>query len=217
MHNDRQQIEIRKKVRSNAGSTTIAAALMLYFGFVHLAEPTGTDLFSWAAWILFHTLRIGGITMAILAVWSLIGQPIVMAVDAFASIIIGAIFMLTGLAMFIDGGGMFQPLLYAIFGWTFISAGQNNRSTYSYIRSTLNKNTNENPLTPVYQSRTTTFSNHHHVTSNSATDLTQNIEPSDLEPETMDDLPDNQSPIDTAPDGFLASFANEEQPPRNET
>lgn len=215
MHNDNPQIEIRNKVRRNAGSAAIAAVLMLYFGFKYLQEPTGTDLFSWAAWIFFHTLRIGGITMAILAAWSLIGQPIVMAVDAFVSIIIGVIFMLTGIAMFMDGGGMFQPLLNVVFGWTFISAGRNNWSTYSYIQSTLNKN--ENPLTPLYQSRTTTFINHTHVSSNSATDLTQNIEPSDQDTGTLDDHPDDQPPIETAPDGYLASFANEEQPPRNES
>lgn len=217
MHNDQQQIEILSRVRRNAGSAAIAAALMLYFGFVYLQEPTGTDLFNWAGWIFYHTLRIGGIIMAILAGWSLIGQPIVMAIDALVSVVIGAIFMLTGLAMFVDDGGMFQPLLNVVFGWTFISAGRNNWSTYSCIRSTRKQNTNENPLVPVYQSRTTTFINQHHVSSNATTDLDQNIESSDQDIGTMDDPPDDQPPIETAPDGFLASFANEEQPPRNES
>ena len=215
MHNDNPQIEIRNKVRRNAGTAAIAAVLMMYFGFEYLQEPTGTDLFSWAAWIFFHTLRIGGITIAILAVWSWIGQPIVVAVDAVVSIIIGAIFMLTGLAMFMDGGGMFQPLLNVVFGWTFIAAARNNWSTYTYIRSTLIHYTSS--PTPFNYTQPATFVDHHNVISKPTTDLTQDIEQSDQVTGTLDDHPDNQPPIETAPDGFLASFANEEQPPRNES
>lgn len=118
------------QVRAGAGSAAIAAALLIYFGFVHLLEPTGSDLFSRAAWVFFHTLRIGGVAMAVVAMLALTGHPIVLILDAVVSVAIGLLLPLTGVAMLIDGGGMMQPLINVICGAFFLSAGVRNGRHY---------------------------------------------------------------------------------------
>ena len=103
---------------------------MIYFGFYGLAEPTGTDLFSKANWVFFHTLRIGGIALAVLALWSLSGQRLALIVDAVVSIAIGVLFAATGVAMLVDGGGTLQSVINVMFGWMFVSSGRRNWSDY---------------------------------------------------------------------------------------
>ena len=118
------------RVRQNAGSCGIAAALMIYFGFFSLLEPSGTDLFSRANWAFFHTVRIGGVAMAVLALWSLTGARLSLIVDAVVSIAIGVLLALTGVVMLIDGGGTLQSVLNVMFGWMFVSAGRANWGVY---------------------------------------------------------------------------------------
>ena len=104
---------------------------MIYFGFFYgLTEPSGTDLFSRANWVFFHTLRIGGIAMGVLAVLSMTGNRLVLMIDAVVSIALGVVFALTGAAMLIDGGAPLQPALNVMFGWMFVSAGRRNWSDY---------------------------------------------------------------------------------------
>ena len=123
------------RVRQNAGSAAIAAALMIYFGFFRLLEPSGSDLFQRAGWVFYHTLRIGGIVMGLVGAWSLLGHRPVLLVDAAASIIIGALLILTGAAMGIDGGDLLQTVFMIVFGIMFISAGVRSARTYADLRA----------------------------------------------------------------------------------
>jgi len=113
-------------VRNNAWSTAIAAVLMCLYGFAWLAKPTPTDLFSWCALVLYHTLRLGGVVMAIVTVWSLLGRPAVLAVDAISSTLIGVVFVSTGIGMLVDGGAVFNSVLIVLFGGLFIRSGVQN-------------------------------------------------------------------------------------------
>ena len=122
------------RVRQNAGSAAIAAALMIYFGFFRLLEPSGSDLFQRAGWVFYHTLRIGGIVMGLVGAWSLLGHRPVLLVDAVASVVIGALLILTGAAMGIDGGDLLQTVFMIVFGIMFISAGVRNARTYADLR-----------------------------------------------------------------------------------
>ena len=128
---------VSSRVRRSASSAAIAAALMVYFGFVRLAEPTGDDLFSRAGLAFYHTLRIGGVAMAVIAAASLWGNRHVLIVDAVVSAVIGALFALTGIAMWIDGGGGLQSILNLAFGGMFISAGVRNWRDYFELASAL--------------------------------------------------------------------------------
>jgi len=117
-------------VRSNATSAAIAAACLIYFGFFHLSHPTGNDWFSLGNLILFYSLRIGGVALAVVAAWSLLGHSGVLIVDAAISVPIGLAFIVSGILMLVDGGGTFQSVLILIFGAMFISAGVRNGKLY---------------------------------------------------------------------------------------
>ena len=123
--------DIASRVRQNAGSAAIAAALLIYFGFFRLLEPAGTDLFNRAGWLFYHTLRIGGVAMALVAAGSLIGHPRVLLIDALISTTIGVLLILTGLAMAADGGAMMQTIINVLCGGFFASAGIRNWREYT--------------------------------------------------------------------------------------
>jgi hypothetical protein len=118
------------RVRQAATGTAIGAALMLFFGFVHLARPTGTDLFSHAWLAVYYALRIGGVASAAIAVWLWTGHRPALIVDAVVAVLLGAIFVMCGLAMLFDGGGAFESAIITICGGTFVSSGFRNGRDY---------------------------------------------------------------------------------------
>lgn len=113
----------RSGIRRHAGSALIPALIMLYYGFGQLAEPTVTDWFARCNWLLFQTMRIGGITMTAVAIWLWIGHAPALIADAVVSIAVGIVLMVTGVGMLIDGGGTLQNAMIAGFGLMFTSAG----------------------------------------------------------------------------------------------
>ena len=135
---------VAARVRQNVVPAAIGAAFLLYFGFLHLAEPTGTDLFNRANWVFYQALRLGGLAMAAVALWSMLGQGITLAVDAVIAVVIGGLLILTGLAMAIDGGDMLQTVINVVCGGMFISSGLHNWKDYRF-------------LSPRTASRATTF------------------------------------------------------------
>lgn len=122
--------EIASRVRGNAWSAAIAAALMILFGFYYLGKPTGAGLFPLSALVFYYTLRIGGIAMAAIAVGSFAGFRPVLLVDAVVSVAIGVLFVLTGVGMLVGGGDAFQTILSVVFGGMFFSAGIRNWRDY---------------------------------------------------------------------------------------
>ncbi len=128
------------RVRQNVVSTAIGAAFLLFFGFFQLTEPTGTDLFSRANWVFYYTLRLGGLAMAAVAAWSLLGQFITLAVDAVVTVAIGALLILTGLGMAVDGGAMVQTIINVVCGGMFISSGVRNWKDYRWFSSAKTSN-----------------------------------------------------------------------------
>jgi hypothetical protein len=127
--------DIRRRVRANAAPAAIAAALLGYFGFMWLAEPSGTSLFEQASWVFYHTLRLGGVAMVLLAVASLSGAPLVLLVDGVASLFIGVLLVISGLLMAAGGGVIGQTLINVICGVLFIAAGLRNGSEYFVFRA----------------------------------------------------------------------------------
>ena len=79
---DARRVDAVMRVRQNAAPAAVGAVFLLYFGFFQLAEPTGTGLFDRASWVFYHTLRVGGVAMAVVALWSLAGQAVTLAIDA---------------------------------------------------------------------------------------------------------------------------------------
>ena len=126
-------LNVASRVRGNAGSAGLAAALLIFFGFFYVAKPTGSDLFARSALAFVYALRVGGIAMAGLAVWSLLGHRLVLIVDALVSVTIGVVFGLSGVGMLIGGGDVLQVVLNVVFGGMFISAGLRNGRAYSSL------------------------------------------------------------------------------------
>lgn len=115
-----------QRVRSNFGSAALATAFLIYFGFFRLLEPSTDELFGKASWVFYHTLRIGGIAMALVAGASLTGHRLALAADGAVSLVIGVLLVLTGVGMVLGGGGMMQLLINIVCGGMFIGAGRAN-------------------------------------------------------------------------------------------
>ncbi|MDO8630345.1 MAG: hypothetical protein Q7R41_07615 [Phycisphaerales bacterium] len=118
------------RIRQAGTGTAIGAALLLFFGFVQLARPTGTDLFSHAWLAVYYALRIGGVASAAIAFWLWTGHRPALIADAVLAVLLGAIFVLSGLAMLFDGGGAFQCAIITICGGMFVSSGFRNGRDY---------------------------------------------------------------------------------------
>jgi len=122
------------RVRSQGASAAIGAALLLYFGFVVLAEPERTGLFGWSAWMFFHTLRIGGVATAVAAALLWIGHPVALLFDAVVTLPIGILLIVTGIGMLVDGGGAFQSVINVACGALFISSGLHGGRVFAELR-----------------------------------------------------------------------------------
>lgn len=107
---------------------------MLFFGFAHLAEPSGTDLFGRSWLVLYHTLRIGGLAMATIALWLGTGHLPALLADAVVAILIGAVLILTGAGMLLDGGDALQTIVNVFCGGMFVSSGLRNRREFLEFR-----------------------------------------------------------------------------------
>jgi len=125
-----------KLVRQNAASAALAAACLLFFGFFYLSKPTGTDFFSLGNLVFYYVLRVGGVAMAGISLWSCLGRPIVLMVDAVVSVAIGAMFIVSSVMMLLDGGWLANGLLVIIFGALFISSGIRNGRAYLLLDRT---------------------------------------------------------------------------------
>ncbi len=186
---------------------------MIYFGFFGLLEPTGTDLFSRASWVFFHTLRIGGVAMGILALWSLSGQRPVLMIDAVVSIAIGTVFALTGAAMLIDGGAPLQPALNVVFGWMFVSAGRRNWSDYYALAK--RAEFPEHTARPMTSPPHTPTPPPQPVDDPAAAVVSVPLAIEEIKPATPEPHGPTTPELETepAPGGFLESFADEGPPP----
>ena len=125
--------DVSGRVKTQASSAWIGAAMLLFFGFGYLTEPSGTDLFSKAAWVFYQTLRIGGIAMAAAAAFLTTGHTLALAVDAVVAVTVGLLLIATGAVMFIDGGEALQPLINVICGTGFASSGRRSWAAYTSL------------------------------------------------------------------------------------
>ncbi len=116
--------------RANAGSAAFSAACLIYFGFFRFAIPTVTSLFSLGDAVFNYTLRIGGVAMAGIALWCLIGSSAALLVDGFVSVAVGLLLAFSGVAMLLGGGSAMGQGIYILFGGMFAAAGVRNVRLY---------------------------------------------------------------------------------------
>lgn len=124
--------DIALRVRQNAGSAALAAACLMFFGFLGgFQPPEVTNLFTLGDAVFNYTLRIGGVLMAVVAAASLTGRLFALAADASVSAGIGLLLVLSGICMLAGGGGLaVNYVLYVVFGGLFLSVGVRNGREY---------------------------------------------------------------------------------------
>jgi len=193
------------RVRQNVVPAAIGAAFLLFFGFFQLTEPTGTDLFGRANWVFYYTLRLGGLAMAAVAAWSLLGQSITLAVDAVVTVAIGALLILTGLGMAVDGGAMGQTIINVVCGGMFISSGVRNWRDYRLFSAT---KTSNDPAIPTRD--LDAFDRRPHAS--------PDVRRKSPSPSAREGRVQRKSttPIAPPPEGFLASLAKKPPPPTDD-
>jgi len=140
--------QITSRVRQNTGSAAVAAICLIVFGFFDFFSiPKVTDLFTLGDAAFNYTLRIGGVLMAVIAVWSFSGRVTALLADAMVSAAIGCLLIFSGVAMIIGGGGFSLNYgLYVLFGAMFISAGLRNWRDFSLLKSTQSTPAREGPI-----------------------------------------------------------------------
>ncbi len=221
-----QQAHIAEVVRRNTMSAAIAAALLCYYGYYGLAEPVVTDLFTRSNWLFYHTLRIGGPLMGLLAVGSLSGVIEVFAVDGVVSAVIGVLFVLAGGGMLIDGGGSLNTILIMFFGLMFFGSGRRNWQAYRHLAAggrvaredVFVPPPSSAPCAPAVEPPVAEMTSHPaSVRPTPAEPVPVEpvlpIEPVLERPPPVESAPDEPEP-DTPPGGFLAAMAN--RPPPDE-
>jgi len=129
------QTVFASQARVAAGSTAFAAALLLYFGYSSL-EPARNDLGDWSLWIMFYTLRYGGLACAALTVVLFLGIAAALVVDAIVSSLIGILLILTGIGLAVGGGTMMQAAINVVCGFMFASYGIRTGLQFVEIRKT---------------------------------------------------------------------------------
>ena len=208
-------------VRHSAGSAAIAAVLLCAYGFGMLAAPDPNDLFSWSNWFFFYTLRIGGIAYAMVAVWCLRGRPAALLANGVLSVLVGVMFMLCGVGMFVDGGVSLNSVLITVFGWLFAGAGVRDYREYRHlVRGTRSlsdelhdgrdalQRVRPEPTTPPYRKQVEHLS-----------DKVCDVEQPQSCIETIDhvyEVPssDTSHPSPPSDGGYLAKLAKKDRPPR---
>ena len=220
-------------VRRNTGSAAIAAFLMLAYALGFLTPPDPTDLFTWCNFFFYYTLLIGGTAYALIAVWSWIGHAAALAADGVLSLIVGVLFMITGIGMWSDGGGAFQNALIVVFGWLFSGVGVRNLRTFQYLTSDRAESSvagvarsehamgDPSPDEPIHPSefiagrwRAQRESDQPQLDEREITEAPTPQKPrEDLEPGNQYLPPDDDEPVEAPAGGFLANLARKGRPP----
>ncbi len=139
---------IASRVRQNTVSAAIAAICLIVFGFFDFFSiPKVTDLFTLGDAAFNYTLRIGGVLMAVIAVWSFSGRVTALLADAMVSVAIGCLLIFSGVAMIVGGGGVSLNYgLYVLFGAMFISAGLRNWRDFSLLKASQSPAARDDPI-----------------------------------------------------------------------
>lgn len=122
-----------RRVRQAATGTAVGAAMMLFFGFLYLARPSGTDLFGQASVVVYHAMRIGGAFTAGIACWLWFGHLPALIVDSLVAMGLGCIFVVGAGVMLMDGGDALQSVIIGFCGVTFFSSGMRNGKAFAQL------------------------------------------------------------------------------------
>lgn len=131
----REHDSLASRVRSNAGSAGLGAACLLFFGFWHLSPGNGTDLLNLSWSLAYHTFRIGGVVLGLVALGCLSGAPVLLLLDAAVSIPIGASLLICAVTRL--GSSSLEAFIFVIAGIMFLRSGWFYAGMYTAWRRSL--------------------------------------------------------------------------------
>ena len=221
---DATRRDVRTIVRSSAWSRALAAVLMLYFAYAsgRFPLPEGTGPFEIGGRIFIHTLEIGGVAMLLATLYLLTGMVSALLFDAAASVAIGALFCIAAALMMFGGGGGLVCGVYGVFGVLFFMSGVRTGRDWTRLRgsSRTGMGRSQDQLAAASAPSASLASQLREERSRSedarrtAPDAPSTTQPSgeptvDAPPVAADPpaIPENEV---TGPEGFLASFAPED-------
>ncbi len=110
-------IDVEARVRSNATRAGLIAGVLILVGFFVLtgAIPGSHSL-------LLYTVRLGGLAMVCIAVWSSIGHPLALLADAVACCVIGLLLLLCAILFTKADGVTLNGVLCVVCGVLFVSS-----------------------------------------------------------------------------------------------
>lgn len=107
----------RRLIRTHSISTGIEAAVLLLIGYMFIDPPDlnrASSAIEWAAFLIAHAFRTGGILMLCVAASCLLGWRSALAFDAVVSLAIGIVLVLCGGYALISGGDLSGALFTLI-------------------------------------------------------------------------------------------------------
>jgi len=108
-------LDVEVYVRHRAGHAGFAAGLLIFFGFFWFGGPTGTGLFHLGDSIFHYTLRLGGLAMVGIAIWSSIGMRSALVGDGVLSVLIGGLLAISAVLMTVAVGFGYNNVLFFIY------------------------------------------------------------------------------------------------------
>lgn len=75
-------VDVESRVRANTSRAGFIAGMLIFLGFFVLGGAVGTPIYVASAKILLVALRVGGLVMVGVAIWTAVGSPIAMLLDS---------------------------------------------------------------------------------------------------------------------------------------
>ena len=113
-------VDIEQRVRENTSPAAITGAILLVYGFFVCSGPSGEGIFRTGDAIFLLGLRVGGLAMIGVAVWSAFGHLPALLADAVVSALVGLALIISDILLTKGGGFVITYALYAIFGFILL-------------------------------------------------------------------------------------------------
>lgn len=131
---NRPPVDIEQRVRENTNPAAFTGALLLVFGFFVYSGPSGEGLFRLGDTIFLAGLRLGGLAMIGVAVWSAFGHLPALLGDAVVSTLVGLALFISAILLTQGGGFDIPYALYAIFGFMLLRSAAGVGTVYFSLR-----------------------------------------------------------------------------------
>lgn len=122
-HEEGRILDVEASVRQNAARAGLMAGLLIFFGFFWFEGAVGSPMFLKTHAFFVGTLKLGGLAMVGVAVWSSIGSPAALIADAATCLLVGGAVAISAILFVISGGLSVESVIYLVCGASIGSSG----------------------------------------------------------------------------------------------